>query len=84
MRLQVRVHPRAGKTEVVGFRDGVLYVRVTAPPEKGKANEAVVELLAKALRVPKSAIRVIQGGTARGKVLDIEGLSEEEARARLA
>ncbi len=84
MRMKVKVQPRAGKNEVAGFKDGVLHLRVTAAPEKGQANEAVIDLLSRALRVPKRTIHVVQGETARLKVLDIEDLTEEEARARLA
>jgi uncharacterized protein (TIGR00251 family) len=84
MRLHVRVQPRAGKTEVVGFKDGVLHLHVTEAPEKGRANSAVIDLLSHALRIPKSAIRVVRGETARAKVLDIDSLSEADVKARLA
>jgi uncharacterized protein YggU (UPF0235/DUF167 family) len=63
----VRVTPRASANVVGGERDGVLLVRVTAPPVDGKANDAVVTLLAKALGVPRGAIRVEQGLGARTK-----------------
>lgn len=53
-------------------------VRVTAPPEDGKANAAVRKLLAGALGVPKTAVRVIRGDTARHKMLEIEGMAEED------
>ena len=53
--------------------DGALKVKVAAVPEKGKANAAAVALLAKALGVPKSAIRLVAGETARSKVVEIAG-----------
>lgn len=81
--LQVRVQPRASRNQVVGYQDQVLRVRVTAPPEEGRANDAVVALLAEALGVPKSRVRILQGHTARNKVVSVEGLTPEEAARRL-
>lgn len=63
----IRVTPRAAANAVGGERDGALLVRVTAPPVEGKANDAVVALLAEALGVPRRAIRVERGATARTK-----------------
>ena len=71
MRIYVRVIPRAGKNEVVKISDAEYKVKVTAPPEKGKANEKVVELLAYHLAVPKSSIKIIAGKTARIKIIDV-------------
>ncbi len=68
---------------MVGYQDQVLRVRVTAPPEEGRANDAVVALLAKALGVPKSRVRILRGHTARNKVVSVEGLTPEEAARRL-
>ena len=56
-------------------------VRVTAAPEGGKASAAVCAVVAKALRVPKSAVSVVRGATARHKVLEVGGVSEEDMRA---
>ena len=81
--LRVRVTPRSGRDEVIGWQDGELRVRVRAAPEEGRANEAVRRLIAKQTGVPASAVEVVRGGTARTKTLRITGLSEEEARARL-
>lgn len=63
----IRVTPRAAANAVGGERDGALLVRVTAPPVEGKANDAAVALLAEALGVPRRAIRVERGATARTK-----------------
>lgn len=79
MRLAVHVTPRAGKDEVAGWRGDELEVRVTAPPDGGKANEAACKLVAGLLGVPKSAVRVARGQTARHKSLEIEA---DEARVR--
>ncbi len=66
----VRVTPRASRN-AVEWADGVLRVRVTAVPEDGKANRAVVALLAKALGIPKSRLELIWGETARDKVFRV-------------
>ncbi|PIU79238.1 MAG: hypothetical protein COS72_01075 [Candidatus Moranbacteria bacterium CG06_land_8_20_14_3_00_43_56] len=71
MRIYVKVTPRAGKNEVLKISEGEYRVKVTAPPEKGKANEKVVALLAYHLAVPKSSIKIIAGKTARIKIIDI-------------
>jgi len=67
----IRVTPRASANAVSGERDGVLLVRVTAPPVEGKANNAVVALLAKALGTPRSAVQVVQGASARTKRVSV-------------
>ena len=67
----IRVTPRASANAVAGERDGVLLVRVTAPPIEGKANDAVVALLAKALGTPRGAIQVVRGGGARIKRVSV-------------
>lgn len=70
--LRVRVTPRSGKNELSGVRDdGVLLVRVAAPPEDGKANDALCKLLASELGVPKSSVSVTRGHTGREKTVSI-------------
>jgi len=71
MRIYVKVTPRAGKNEVLKISEGEYKVRVTAPPEKGKANEAVIELLADYFDVPKSLVNIVGGRTANTKIIDI-------------
>lgn len=82
-RLRVRVHPGARENAVVSFQGDVLRVRVTAPPERGKANEGVAEVLAKALAVPKGRIRLVKGAASRDKLFAVERLDAAEARRRL-
>jgi uncharacterized protein len=82
-RLRVRLTPRALREEIAGERDGILLVRVTAPPVDGAANEALVRLLAKALDVPRGSVRIASGATARMKVLEVTGIDEATARLRL-
>ena len=67
----IRVTPRASANAVAGERDGVLLVRVTAPPIEGKANDAVVALLAKALGTPRGAIQVVRGASGRTKRVSV-------------
>ena len=68
--IAVRVTPRASRN-AVEVQDGAIRVKVTAVPEDGKANAAVVKLLAKALGVPKSRLELIRGATARDKVFRV-------------
>ena len=72
MRLAVHVTPRAARDEVAGWRGDELVVRVTAAPAGGKANEAVCRTIAAALRLPKSGVRVVRGGSARHKSLEVD------------
>mgnify|MGYP000036670365 CR=1 FL=1 len=84
-RLIVRVQPRASANEIVGFDEADrLKVRVTAPPADGKANAAVVELLSDKLGVPKSAITIERGDTARSKTIRIDGLGADAVRERVS
>jgi uncharacterized protein len=81
--LSVRVHPRAGRNEISGERDGRLLVRVTAPPIDGRANAAVCRLIAKAAGVPKGQVSVTSGEGHRDKVVTVEDLTEPELRSAL-
>ena len=83
MQLKIRVQPRAGRNAVEVSEDGSVRIRVTASPDRGKANEAAVELLAKCLQVPKSAVRIARGHRARDKTFDIDGISPERASVLL-
>lgn len=82
-RLTVKVAPGAARSEVTGFRDGVLRVRVAAAPERGKANRALADFIAGQLGVRKSAVSVVKGTTARTKILKIEGLTGAAVLAKL-
>ena len=84
MDLQIRVRPRAGRNTIEIGDDGQVTVRVTAAPERGRANEAVVELLAKKLGVSKSSVTLVRGITSRDKVVRIDGVTDREVRGRLA
>lgn len=76
----IRVTPRASANAVAGERDGLLLVRVTAPPVEGKANDAVVALLAKALGTPRGAVQVVRGASARTKRISVPRDAEAALR----
>jgi len=78
VRFEVRVQPRASRSEVMGEREGALRVRLTAPPVEGAANEALIELLAKTLRVAKRDVRIVSGVTGRTKVVEVDGVTAEQ------
>jgi hypothetical protein len=81
--LSVKVVPRASRDEVVGWSGGVLRLRVSAPPQDGRANAAVVALLAAALGVRKSAVAIAAGHASVRKRVTIEGLTRDEIGQRL-
>jgi uncharacterized protein len=70
----VKVTPRASRTVLKGWVDGVLQIKVQAPPVEGAANEAVVRFLSDKLGIPKSRVEVVRGGTSREKIVRVEGL----------
>jgi len=82
--LRLKVTPSASRDVVVGWQGDVLRVRVRAPAQRGKANDAVLRLLADALGVERRRLRIVRGETSRQKVVSVDGLDEAEIRARLA
>ena len=78
------VYPNAGRNELVGFTGGVLRVKVSAPPSKGKANRELITFLSRLLGVGKDSVNIIKGHTTRNKVVAIDGLSREEVMERLS
>lgn len=81
--LSIRVIPNAARASVVGWQpDGTLKVKVCAPPEGGRANEAVVELLADSLGLSRRAVRIVSGETARNKRVEVEGLDAAALKAK--
>jgi uncharacterized protein (TIGR00251 family) len=83
-RLTLRVAPGAKRTEIVGRHGDGWKVRVAAPPEDGRANAAVVALVAQTLALPRGAVTVVSGHGARDKLLDVAGIGPEETERRLA
>ncbi len=85
LRLAIRLTPNAGRDALEGLEEnaeGEAYIRarVTSVPEKGKANKALITLIAKAIAVPKSSISIVSGETARQKILRIDGDPEDLER----
>ena len=83
-RLRVRVSPGARRGGVTGRVGDVWKLRVTAPAEGGRANEAVVRLLADTVDVPRRRITLVSGHTARDKVVELGGVEAAEAERKLA
>ena len=83
IRLAVRVQPRAKKTELSGTYGGAIKIRVAAPPVDGAANKALAAFVAHQLGVRQSSVRIISGEGSRSKVLEVQGVTIEAARAKL-
>ena len=74
----VQVQPKSGRNRVTGFEDGVLHVKIAAPPVKGKANQELVRFLSDILGTAKSNITIEKGLTSRRKVVGIKGVTKEQ------
>lgn len=83
-RLHVRVTPRASHNEVSGFTHGVLYVKVAALPDRGKANKELIDYLSLILDIKKSSLHLLKGHTSRNKVIAVDGLSLEDITQRIS
>ena len=84
MRIHLKVVPGASRDEISGWLGDSLKVRVRAPAEGGKANAAVLKVLARGLDVPPQALAIISGVASARKVVEVDTLSEVELRQRLA
>lgn len=80
----MHVQPGAKRNQVTGFQEGVLRVKISVPPIEGRANEALISFLAKALGVRKSHISIVMGQTSRDKVLEIVGMDVDEILQKLS
>jgi uncharacterized protein len=83
-RLRLRVVPGAGRAGVVGRYGAAWKVRVTAAPERGRANDAVLELLSATLSLPRGSVSVVSGRGRRDKIVELTGITEAELESRLA
>src|ERR1700675_1363489 len=81
---QVRVQPRASKDEVAGEMAGALKIRLQAPALEDRANEALGEFLARLLKTPKAAVRILSGERRRTKRMEIGGVTKQQVLALLA
>ena len=81
--IHVRLTPRGGRNALDGFEGDLLKARVSSPPVKGAANEALCELLARALNMPKSQVSIRAGASGRVKIVEVNGIDLAEALSRL-
>ena len=76
--IKVRVLPKSSRTQIIGIEGDTYKVKLTAPPVEGKANKALIELLARTLRIGKGRVDIVSGSRSRLKTVRIYGLSPEE------
>lgn len=81
--LHLKVNPRSSRDRIVGWIGDRLKISVTAPPDRGKANEAVLELLSRTLGIPGSRIRLVAGLSASEKTAALEGVGEDDLFSKL-
>jgi uncharacterized protein (TIGR00251 family) len=81
--VRLRVVPGAGRAGVVGRHGDAWKVRVTAPPERGRANDAVVDLLSATFGVPRASVTLVSGHGGRDKIVELAGITEADVEARL-
>ena len=81
--LAIKAIPGAPKNQVCGWLGAALKIKIQAPPVEGRANEALVEFLAKALEVPRRTVTLVRGDTSRHKTVHIDGLDLAEVKRRL-
>jgi uncharacterized protein (TIGR00251 family) len=82
-RLAVKVHPRARRSALAGRLGEAWKLDLAAPPVDGKANDECVRFLAELAGVPRARVRIVAGATGRMKVVEIEGVEQEELERRL-
>ncbi|MGI5912448.1 MAG: DUF167 domain-containing protein [Syntrophomonadaceae bacterium] len=77
IRVEVKVQPRSSRNQIVGEQNGVLKVKLTAPPIEGEANRALINFLAVYLKIPRKDISLIRGETSRNKLIEIKGITKK-------
>ncbi len=82
-RLRLRVSPGATGRSSIHRHGDAWKVRVAAPPERGRANEAVLRLLAERLDLPRTSLKLVSGDSAREKIVELDGIDVTEAERRL-
>jgi uncharacterized protein (TIGR00251 family) len=82
-RISVRLTPRAGRSAIDGWDGDILRARVAAPPVDGKANEALLRLLAKTLGIAPSRVALVSGAQSRVKTVDVDEMTADEVRRAL-
>jgi len=81
--LRIKVAPKASRNQIMGWENDELKVRLKAVPEKGEANECLIEFLSEIFKLPKFRIVLVSGHTSRHKRLRFEGVTEEDLKKLL-
>jgi uncharacterized protein (TIGR00251 family) len=84
VRIYVHARPRSSRSVILGVREGALDVALTSPPADGAANSELQRLVARALQVTQRDVSVVAGASSRTKVLEVNGISVDDARARFS
>lgn len=79
VRLHLFIQPKSSKNQIVGPHNGMLKIKIAAPPVDGEANSTLIEYLSKFFKVPKRNITLVKGDTGRQKTVDIEGVTLKDA-----
>ncbi len=82
-RIKLHVTPGAREEAISGWRAESLHLKVRERPQKGRANEAVIRMLARCLGVPRASIGIVHGAGSRDKLVEVDGFSDEELRSGL-
>lgn len=77
LNIQVQIQPGSSKDQIIGLHNGRLKIKISAPPVDGKANQNLIEFIAKALGVSKSKIEIVKGRTSKLKTLKISGIDQQ-------
>lgn len=83
IRLKLKVVPGASRTEIAGWLGHKLKVRVSAAPEKGKANSAVIAIIAQTLGISLGSVRIVAGQTSAQKTIEISGVTTAQLQQQL-
>lgn len=83
LHMEIKVQPRSSRNQILGEKEGVLRIKLTAPPVDGEANQALLDFLARQLKTPRKNLRIIRGESSRQKLLEVNGLSISEVLKRL-
>lgn len=83
VRLHLFIQPKSSKNEIIGPHNGLLKIKITAPPIDGRANEGLVEFLSDYFDIPKRDISILRGESGRNKTVELFGVSEQLVREKL-
>lgn len=83
LKIPVKVQPNSNRNEVVGFRDGVLHLKIAAPPLKGKANQELIYFMSDFLGISKNNLAIEKGMTSKRKLIRINGLTQTQFIERI-